>query len=697
MQAQKNKRNTMKTIYLTALLTLLSLSILAQQNVEFDRGNFDDKKGYRQAKKDIKEGDDFYERGAHFMRIALPFYEKANDFNPDNAELNYKIGRCLLRTARKFEAFDYFVKAKKLDPNVSEDIHYYIGRGYHLNYKFDEAIQEYNTYKNTLNPKKQERELADTHKKIQECNYGKQHVANPIRVWIDNLGKNINSKFPEYGIVLNGDETEMMFTSRRPSTTGGQMDPVLNEYHEDIYYSVKTGKSWSPARTLSEKINTDGHDAIIALSPDGQKLLVYRDDKGVGNIYESVKKKGEWSKPKKLGKNINTKNHEPTAWYSPDGKILYFVSSREDDGSHGGKDIFKSYWDEKKERWGEAINLGPTINTPYDEDGVFMHPDGKTLYFSSQGHSSMGGYDIFKSELQDDDTWSKPENIGYPINTTDDDVFFVVSASGRHAYYSSFQEDGYGEKDLYKITFLGNEKEPILNAEDKLLAGLDQAVRGVVIEPKVEVKSSRMAMLKGKVRDAKSKEPVEAILEVIDNEKNEIITTHSTDDVEGKFLFSLPAGKNYGIAVKAEGYLFHSENFILPDSTGFRMYEKIIDLKKVEVGEKIVLRNIFFDYDKYTLRDESEAELERLTKLMEDNGTLRIEISGHTDSRGSAQYNQQLSQNRAKTVVEYLIEKGIDKSRLEFKGYGEEQPIASNDTSEGRQENRRTEFKILGK
>jgi outer membrane protein OmpA-like peptidoglycan-associated protein len=276
-------------------------------------------------------------------------------------------------------------------------------------------------------------------------------------------------------------------------------------------------------------------------------------------------------------------------------------------------------------------------------------------------------------------------------------VFFVLSASGRRGYYSSFRADGQGEKDIYTITFLGPEKPLQLNNEDNLIASLVAPVKTTVIEPKVEVAKAKTTILKGTITDAITQKPIEADIELIDNVKNQTLAVFKSNAATGKYLVSLPSGKNYGIAVKAEGYLFHSENFDLPDTADYNEVVKDIQLKNVAVGSKIVLRNIFFDFGKYTLRPESTNELERLIKLLNDIPSMRIEISGHTDNRGSAELNQKLSENRAKAVVDYLVAKGINPSRLEYKGYGKDQPIATNDTEAGRQENRRTEFKILSR
>jgi outer membrane protein OmpA-like peptidoglycan-associated protein len=328
------------------------------------------------------------------------------------------------------------------------------------------------------------------------------------------------------------------------------------------------------------------------------------------------------------------------------------------------------------------------------------------MYLSSDGHATMGGLDIFQAKLEDG-KWTTPVNLGYPINTPDQEVHFVVSGSGRYGYYSSFRPEGKGEKDLYRITFLGPEKLPLTNNEDNLIASLANPVKEIVIEPKVEVTSSNLAILKGLIRDAKTLKPLEAKIDLIDNDKNELIASFSSDPTTGKYMVTIPSGKNYGIAVKADGYLFHSENFNLPASSGYKEYEKNIDLKQVEVGATIVLKNIFYDFDKATLTDASTNELERLVKMLQDNPTIKIELGSHTDSQGDNAYNQSLSEKRAKSVVDYLIGKAISPDRLVSKGYGETKLLITDaeiakmktkaEKEAAHQENRRTEFKILSK
>ena len=310
----------------------------------------------------------------------------------------------------------------------------------------------------------------------------------------------------------------------------------------------------------------------------------------------------------------------------------------------------------------------------------------------------MGGYDIFKTVYNSETkTWTTPENIGYPVNTPDDDVFFVTSASGKHGYYASFNANGYGEKDIYVITFLGLEKPMVLNNEDNLLASQAAPVKETVIAPVLAIKEAQLTILKGVITDYLTKQPLEATIEIVDNLKNQVIASFTSNSATGKYLVSLPAGRNYGIAVKKDNYLFHSENFDIPNTAAYQEVVKDVALKNIAVGSKIILKNIFFDFDKATLRPESTNELERLTKLLNDVPTLKIEISGHTDSKGADEYNKTLSNNRAKAVLDYLVKAGISAGRLTSVGFGEEQAIATNDTDEGRQLNRRTEFKILSK
>lgn len=687
-----NYSHMKKTI---TLLAIIFATLVQAQNIEFDKDNFkENKEGLKDAVKNIKKGDEICLQGSSFFKDALANYLEADKFNPNNASLNFKIGKSYLYSKYKLKSIPYLEKAFALNPTVDPQIHYFLGQAYHLNMQWDKAIDEFNIFLKNSTPKDRANLFPDASKHIQECVLGKKMEQNPIRVFIDNVGSDVNSPYPDYGPVISADESVMMFTSRRPNTTGGQRDPYNNEFMEDVYISTNKNGKWGSAVNMGKPINTDNHDANSGLSADGQKLLIYIGSNN-GDLFESELKGESWSKPDQMNKNINTPYHESSACYAPNGKSVYFVSDNPDNGGFGDRDIYISTKDEKG-RWGKAMNLGSIINTKYGEEGVFIHPDGKTLYFSSQGHETMGGYDIFKSVFNDKtNTWSEPENLGYPVNTTDDDVFFVISASGKHGYYSSFKESGYGEKDIYMITFLGSEKPVALDNEDNLLANRAAPVKETVTAQTIAITEAKLTILKGVITDALTLKPLEATIEIVDNEKNEVIATFTSNSSSGKYLVSLPAGKNYGIAVKKENYLFHSENFDIPNTAAFQEVIKDVALSNIAVGSKIILKNIFFDTGKSILRKESTNELARLNKLLIDVPALKIEISGHTDSRAGADYNQKLSESRAKAVVDYLVKAGISIDRLTYKGYGKDQPIATNETEEGRQLNRRTEFKIL--
>lgn len=608
---------------------------------------------------EIKRADNLFRQGNYSK--ALEIYLAAYDKNKEDASVNYHIGACYLKSITKAKAVTYLEKAEDIDPTVEKDLYYLLAQAYHQSLQWDKAMAAYTSYGDML-PLSEVKTMGPVvEQKIQECKIGKELVQKPVKVKIENIGAAINSSYPDYAPVISSDESVLMLTSRRDGSTGGK-DKMTGEYDEDVYISNQKSQKWQPVKNVGDPISTKEHDSNIALSNDGQKLLLYKDDDGDGNIYESVQKGSKWSVPVMLQTPISTKAHESSASYSPDGRVLYFVSNRE--GGVGGRDIYYAKLNDKGQ-WDNITNIGNVINTPLDEEGVFMHPDGKTLYFSSQGHKTMGGFDIFKSTFNEG-KWSTPENIGYPINSPDDDLFFVLAASGIRGYYASVKDGGMGDLDIYVINFI--DEKPIVY----------------------------VTILKGTITDAVTGQPLEADIEITDNEKNESVAKFNSNSATGNYLVSLPSGKNYGIAVNAKGYLFHSENVNIPPSTGYQEIIRDIALQKIIVGSKTRLNNIFFDYDKATLRNESISELDRLVNLLKNTPGLRIRISGHTDNRGSAEYNKNLSENRAKAVVDYLINKGIAADRLEYKGYGFSSPIAPNDTDEGRQLNRRTEFEILG-
>ncbi|WP_462280711.1 OmpA family protein [Salinivirga cyanobacteriivorans] len=675
----------------TTIILLTMAGMLAAQNVPFDKSYFKDRKSeFRDARSHYNDGDDYFDNMQYYL--ALQSYLKAHDFNPDNARLNFQIGVSYMASVQSYKSLNYFLRARELDAAVSRDIMYYIGRGYHMNGQYKKALEAYREYKKGLLPNQVE-DIEYTSKHIKECETALELVDKPARAFIDNL-RDINTGYTEHSPVITADESKMMFTSTREGSVGGRMDDFTQEYDEDIYISYKVNDRWTRPVNAGEPLNSHMNDATVGLASDGQLLLIYNGRKRNGDIQSSVLEGDEWSYPDWLPRSVNSGEKETSASLANNDQVLYFISGRE--GGYGGKDIYVVHKD-RRGNWGDARNLGPAINTQYDEESVFMHPDGRTLYFSSKGHNTIGGFDIFRAILGDDGKWGKPENVGMPINTPDDDLSLVLSADGRHGYFSSTREGGKGRYDIYQITFLGPEKPLYLSNEDQLLASFEKSVSDNVLEKSVEIKTIRLTVVKGVVKDAITNEPIKANIEVVDNDKDEIVFNNVSNSKTGRFLVTLPSGKNYGLAVKAENYLFHSENFNIPKATAYQEIEKEILLNNVKKDVKIVLKNVFFDQGKAVLRPTSYPELNRLAKLLKDVPTLKIEISGHTDNTGSATFNQKLSEDRAKAVVEYIKAQEITADRLTYVGYGETQPIADNTTKDGRQQNRRVEFKVLSK
>lgn len=707
-------------IILTSILS--SVSGYAQL-VEFEEKNFTDKKAYKEARRHFERGNDLFTQGinaqknimaefvvryhyypnginelngagAEGFRNALEEYMKAYAFNSNSATLNFRIAVCLYNIPQKrMTGLEYIESAVELKADVDSDVNYYLGRLYHLNSKWDKAIAAYINWQQPLNsnPNLHRVQIADANRKISECINGKNFEQNPSRVFVDNLSETINSTEAEYTPLITADESMMIFTSRRPETTGHGKDGD-NLFYEDLYETHFVDGKWTPPINMGKPINSADHDATAGIALDGQRMYIYRPSNG-GDIYETQLEGTKWSNPERMNKNINSSGHESSISLSFDRQQLYFVSDRQ--GGIGNRDIWVSTLD-VKDQWGTPVNIGEAINTIYAEEAVFIHPDGKTMYFSSQGHNSMGGYDIFKSELKDG-KWSKPENLGWPINGPDDDVFFVVSGDGKHGYYASAKANSLGEKDIYRITFLGPEKPLAIGTEDNLIAGKAKPVKAEIPIQQIEQKTAQLTLLKGAITDELTKNPIGGVIEMVDIEQRKVIATFSVNSASGKYLISLPSGRNYGIVVKSNDYLFHSENFNVPAASGYQEIEKNISLKPIAEGSTIVLRNVFFDVGRSTLRPESFIELDRLVNLMKDISSMKIEVSGHTDNRGTAEMNRKLSEDRAKAVANYLISKGIKADRIVYKGYGFDQPMAPNDNETNRQLNRRTEFKIISK
>jgi outer membrane protein OmpA-like peptidoglycan-associated protein/Tol biopolymer transport system component len=488
--------------------------------------------------------------------------------------------------------------------------------------------------------------------------FAAEAIRHPVPFDPKSLGSGINSMQPEYLPSLTGDEQTIVFTRR--------MGKGLLA-NEDFYISSKVGGEWTTARPM-DNVNTQYNEGAQTLAPDGNSLYYVSCDKPGGygscDIYFTRRQGNSWSPVEDVGPPVCTQAWETQPSVSADGNELYFVSRRSD--GKGGSDIYVSRRD-KKGRWNIPVNLGDSINTAYDEKSPFIHADGKTLYFSSAGHPGFGGDDIFYSRKKEDGTWSGAKNIGYPINTRNDENSFVVGLSGENAYFTSDRHSDTRNFDLFYFD-LYEAARPLLTT-----------------------------FLKGVIVDAGTSSPVPANVQLIDLVTGNIIAQSDADPVDGSYLISIPNGKDYALNVSAKGYLFYSENFSLKNHPAEKPFAINVGLKPISVGGVVVLRNIFFETDSYVLKDESKFELNKLIELLTQNPALKIQVSGHTDNAGSDQHNQALSESRAKTVSDYLIRNGIASIRLAYKGYGESGPVATNDTEEGRAQNRRTEFIVISK
>ncbi|HSZ71880.1 MAG TPA: OmpA family protein [Cytophagaceae bacterium] len=637
------------------------------------------------------------------VKDALEVYVQALEMNPQNERANFMAGKAYLTTTQKDLALKYLIKAYELNPNVADNILLLIGTAYHLNYDFDKAISYYNQYRTKIitnaegNMPFSEQDNSSEEKKIErkiyECENGKVYIKNPLDIELINLGEGVNSAFKDYGPIINADQTKIYFTSRRKGSTGGNKDND-NEFFEDIYSAEKVSNQWQSAVNLGYPVNSNLHESCIGISSDETELFLYIDnDKYKGDIFYTKKdSKGSWGIPKSLSKLINTPDYiENSMCLTPDGKTLFFSSNKA--GGFGGQDIYVSKKDPKGE-WGLPVNLGSYLNTEYDDEGPFLDVDGKTLYFSSKGHRGMGGFDIYKSVYDSTaQTWSKPENLLYPINSTEDDVYFLLSKDGVYGYFSSNKNIGFGDADIYKFRMPDHHfKTPTFKIDSVSISLIKDSTN------KTPALTSEFTF-KVNIVDKATGELLEADMEVVDMENNKILDQSKSGKGVYEKSFTVNQKTKILISIKKEGYLFQDISIkVDPQSQQNRIIERSISMEKPVVGNKYVLRNLYYDFDKADLRKESDTELDNLLRLLQSSPNMKIEIGSHTDDMGTTAYNYNLSQRRAQSVVNWLTEKGISLSRLVPKGYGEDEPLVSNDDEkEGRELNRRTEIKILSK
>lgn len=682
-------------VFLTLIFAFISTSFAQEQDPEQARQ-------YVEVAEGMIEGSMAYDDVREIM-------VRAADLDTTFLRANFEAGELHMRTIGKDLAVKYFLRVFRQDPNYRFDIQYWIGRSYQMGLNFDKAIEYYNMYKERLagKPNYQGRDkvdLAVVERSIYECQNGMEFVANPGNYSIVNIGREINSEYEDYAPVLNGDETELIFTSRRREDNLNENVFEDNKPYEDIFISKRVGDTWERARNIGPVVNTPYHNSNLALSKDGNTLFIYNDDNG-GDIYYSERDpSGEWGKPVPLPGIINSSFNEKSISISSDERTLYFASDRP--GGFGGIDIYRATLDSKGQ-WTNVRNLGPKINTEFDEEGPFIDQDNMTLYFSSKGHKGMGGHDIFKSVFDPEtNEWSDPENLGYPINTPDDDVYFVASADGTRAYYSSVREDGMGYTDIYMIVIPEGLKDtpPILASADTTQnETVEKDPEPVVTEKEPDTTPDKSAATAPvhyvvSVVDAETQSPLNARVRLQGLRDNIIVASARAGNGVTDFTVAGPQEKEYRLSVELDGYVFVNETIRLPGAGPEpQTINRTISLRKLAVGVSGVLRNIYFDFDKWSFKNESYNELNKLERMMQQNPNIQVEISGHTDNIGAKAYNMFLSRKRAEAVKDFLTGKGIDARRIKATGYGEDRPLASNDDErEGRELNRRVEFLVIG-
>lgn len=496
-----------------------------------------------------------------------------------------------------------------------------------------------------------------------QCIFALKAMEHPVAFQPENLGEAINSEYSEYWPFLSVDEQMLMFTVMKP------LDPAVKgspgRMQEDFYFSRREGGKWEPRSNAGSPLNTRDNEGAHSLTADGRTLYFTacnrRDGKGMCDLYVSSWKEGKWSVPRNLGSAVNSRYSEKHPSISADGRRLYFSSNRP--GGLGSYDLWMSV--KQDNGWSKPVNLGDSVNTPWLEQSPFIHPDQQSLYFSSNGWPGMGQGDLFVSRLGSDGHWSEPLNLGYPINTHNDEMGLMINARGDRAYFASDRGEGE-DTDLYSF------------------------------ELPAEIRPVLVSYLSGRVYDSRNMKGIQAVLQLIDLGTEKIVMELKSQPGKGDYLISLPTDRDYALNVSADGYLFYSGHFSF---TGIHERKdpmrRDIPLERIVAGSTVVLHNVFFESDSFVLQQESVAELNKVYRFLKKNAGIEVEISGHTDDTGTPEHNQKLSEQRAASVVEYLTGRGIDRGRLVSKGYGAEKPLADNQTEEGRSRNRRTELKIL--
>lgn len=586
--------------------------------------------------------------------------EKAVKADESFIEAYMLLGDVYKSLERENDALEVYRQALQIDSVKYPEAYFFSGLIYFDIQQYHSAIvmlEKFNGFK-TINKAR----ARDARYYLACSRFARESVGKPVPFSPENLGPGVNTANDEYINAVRSDELILYYTGRESTD---RKTPGADDFYSTARES--TNQAWGNSEKLGPPVNTPGDEGALSITPDGRFLLFagcqWPGGYGSCDIFASRIRDETYEKPVNLGEAVNSPHWDSQPSLSSDGRTLYYVSSRP--GGFGNSDIWTSRLQDDGS-WSEPENIGGTINTYGSEMAPFIHPDGRTLYFSSDRHIGMGGIDLFMSRKDSLGNWSKPVNLGYPINTSGDEINIIVNARGNRAYISAEQLSGHGGYDIYSFE-LYNEIRPVSSI-----------------------------YMKGLVKDAEDGRPLEAFFSLTGLDSGQTIVRSFSDPSTGAFLVCIPTNREYALNVSKKGYLFYSENIALKGTaTSLDPFLVNIYLDPVKTGQKAVLRNIFFETDEYSLKTKSRAELRKLVEFLSFHPDVKIEISGHTDNVGSKDYNLQLSENRAKAVYTYLLGQGINRERLQYKGYGYSQPVAKNITDKGRALNRRTEIKVI--
>ncbi|NPD45206.1 MULTISPECIES: OmpA family protein [unclassified Lentimicrobium] len=641
-----------KSIFLVFIILMAGFSFGQKLNTKSGKA----KKMFEEANYHVSYGQ-YYE--------AEEKLEKAIKADPNFCEAYLMMGD-IHADLREFErAIFYYQKSVEISPDFYPQAYYFLGKLLIHSGKYEEAekaLTKYLSYKEIDDYSK-----SDSERNILNCQFATIALQNPVEFEPMNMGQNINSIYAEYFPTMTVDGKVLLYT-RRLGAAG-------QHQQEDFYISMKRKDgSWYASQNMGKSINTQMNEGAATISADGNTLIFTaceqngnygygRNGYGSCDLFFTLKRGDKWTQAVNLGPPINSGSWESQPSLSADGETLYFVRGI-NRGTRRESDIMVSNLGEDG-YWTKPQKISGNINTAEPEESVFIHPDNKTLYFSSKGHLGMGGSDIYMSRKNEQNEWGEPINLGYPINTYSDENSLLVGPDGKIGYFASDRDGGLGELDIYAF-----------------------------IMPK-EIQADPVTYFKGVVYDSLTGELLSSLIELIDLETGKMIQNTYSNSL-GEFFMPLTPHHNYMVNVSKDGYLFYSDAIYIKENYDrLKPFIKDIPLLPIQMGSSIVLKNIFFELDKSTLKMESYSELNKLYEFLYKNESINIEIGGHTDNQGSDDYNKNLSEHRAQAVYDFLVEKGISRSRLSYKGYSFDKPIDTNDTEEGRANNRRTEFIVV--